>query len=330
MKTYLVTGGAGFIGSHVVRRLVSQGSCVHIFVTAHESLWRLGDCSNKVIVHHIDLRDLEKVKQSVATIKPTTIFHLASFGGTPDQLDQKMIFDVNFWGTVNLFNACKAIGFDCFINTGSSSEYGIKHDPMREDDVLEPVSNYAVAKAASTQFCLREALAEKLPVYTIRPFSVYGPYEMKTRLIPTVLLGALNHKALNLSSPHCVRDFVYIDDVVDMYMMIAEKKPTAASIFNAGSGIQSSIKDVVDVMEQITQEPCPVAWGSYQQRPWEPTHWVASIERAHSILGWTPLYTLSQGLSASLQWFAQNKQLYQEEEHNVARSKTSCCNTSAR
>jgi len=317
VKKYLVTGGAGFIGANLVRRLVQQQVDVHIFATEQESLWRLHGIEEYVTVHRVDLCDYKKVQQLIEQTCPTTIFHLASYGGMPDQLDQKAIFDVNFFGTVNLFNACKNFGFDCFVNTGSSSEYGMKQGPMCEDDVLEPVSDYAVAKAAATQFCLKEALKEKLPVYTIRPFSVYGPYEMKTRLIPTVLLGALEQKELHLSSPGCVRDFVYVDDVVDMYMMVAQQKPRSEFIFNAGSGRELSVGDVVTTVQDIIQKTCLVAWGRHQKRPWEPEHWVASVERAHSVLGWRPRYTLAQGLHTSLIWFEHNRHLYEGRQLHV-------------
>lgn len=330
MKKYLVTGGAGFIGSHVVRRLVKELHCsIHIFAAEHESLWRLKGLEDFIIVHRVDLRAFEKVSRLIAMIKPTTIFHLASFGGMPDQLDQKVIFDVNFSGTVNLVNACKSVGFDCFINTGTSSEYGVKQGPMHEDDILEPVSDYAVAKAAATQFCLKEALVNKLPIYTVRPFSVYGPYEMKTRLIPTVLMSTVEHRPMQLSSPNCVRDFVYVDDVVALYMMVAQQKPIASYIFNAGSGIQSRVCDVVSTLQSIAGKPCFVEWGKHQQRPWEPKHWVASIERACGVLGWKPEYTLTQGLSASLTWFALNKTMYQEDVY-VPCTQESCCDTNAR
>ena len=329
MKKYLVTGGAGFIGSHVVRRLVKELHCpIHIFAAEQESLWRLKGLEDFIIVHRVDLCAHEKVAQLIAVIKPTTIFHLASFGAMPDQRDQKMILDVNFLGTLNLLNACKLVGFDCFINTGSSSEYGIKQGAMHEDDILEPVSDYAVAKAAATQFCLKEALVNKLPIYTVRPFSVYGPYEMKTRLIPTVLLSALDHRPMQLSSPHCVRDFVYVDDVVALYMMVAQQKPIANYIFNAGSGIQSRVCDVVITVQSIAGIPCLVEWGKHQQRPWEPEHWVASIRRAQDVLGWKPEYTLSQGLAASLTWFTHNRDMYQEEAY-VQQTPKSCCNTTA-
>lgn len=302
METYLITGGAGFIGVNLVRRLIKRQGKIHIFAIEHESLWRLHHVEERITVHRVDLRNHNTVQQLIEQIRPTIIFHLASYGGMPDQLEQKMIVDVNFLGTINLLNACKMVGFDCFINTGSSSEFGMKNHPMSEEDVLEPVSDYAVAKAAATQFCLKEALKNNLPIYTLRPFSVYGPYEAKSRLIPTVLLGAIQSQPIHLSSPNYVRDFIYIDDVIDLYLAIANQKPQGAYIFNAGSGIESTIGDVVATVEKIVGKPCEVVWGKHQPRPWEPTCWQASVTRAHQVLSWQPRYSLGRGLKVSYMW----------------------------
>ena len=158
MTKYLVTGGVGFIGANLVRRLVSEGKNVFLITERNSDLWRVQDIIEHVEIFEISLIEYEKIQSLILSIKPEVIFHLASYGGLPFQQDQKQIYAVNFYGTMNLFDACKEVGFDCFINTGSSSEYGIKNAEMREDDVLEPVSDYGVSKAASTNFCLKAAL----------------------------------------------------------------------------------------------------------------------------------------------------------------------------
>ena len=157
MKTYLITGGTGFIGSHLVRRLVQQNERVHLIIENDANLWRIDDLSKNINVHEMSLADHQRVTNLVTAIRPDRILHLASYGGMPYESNQQLIYDVNFYGTMNLLNACKSFGFECFINTGSSSEYGKKQTAMHEDDVLAPVSDYAVAKAAATQFCLKEA-----------------------------------------------------------------------------------------------------------------------------------------------------------------------------
>ena len=321
MKTYLVTGGSGFIGSHLVRKLVEQKQNVHLIVEQNSDMWRIHDLIPQITMHEIDLADFSKITSAVYAIKPDVIFHLASYGGMPYQIDHDITFDVNFNGTVNLLKACKKIGFSCFIKTGSSSEYGIKNTAMSEDHALEPVTDYAVSKAAATHYCLKEALFNKLPVYTVRPFSVYGEYEMASRLIPTILLNTLQNKNINLSSPHFVRDFIYIDDIVQMYLDIVEKTPTEQYVFNAGSGIQSEIRDVVSATQSLWPQTLKATWGISEERPWEPKHWQASIKKSEEILGWKPQNTLREGLRKSLKWFEKNQGLYQPQVYEK-KSKT--------
>ena len=314
-KTVLITGGAGFIGANLVRKLITQKeNSIHIVTEKNSSLWRLGDILSSLAVHEIDLTDFEQIRTLVHAIKPSIIFHLAAYGGMCTQSEQKQIFDVNFYGTVNLLNACKDVGFECFINTGSSSEYGMQDEPMKETLALEPVSDYAVAKAAATQFCLKEARFNKLPIYTIRPFSVYGDYEMPKRLIPTIIVQALQGQPIQLSSPHFVRDYIYISDMVNLYLMLAEQKPNKTSdkpyIFNGGTGVQSSIQDVVTTVQKLVSKKLDVVWGASEPRPWEPKAWRADITHANTLLGWQPVFTLEDGLKVSLAWFEKNMTQY--------------------
>lgn len=312
MKTCLVTGGAGFIGANLTRKLLPLGYKVHIIIEKNTSLWRLTNILPQLTVHEVDITNFEKIQSLVKTIQPSWIFHLASYGGMPNQQDIETTYYVNVDSTKNLINACKEVGFECFINTGSSSEYGIKNIPMKEDLYLEPVSDYGVAKAAATQFCLKEALANKLPIYTVRPFSVYGDYEMPTRLIPMVLVGALQEKPLMLSSPTFVRDFIYIEDLVDMYLAITKNLPQTHFIFNAGTGIQSSIQDVINTAQSMCDKKIIVQWNTSEPRPWEPKHWKADYSLAQQVLNWHPHYNLAKGLKKSLTWFKNNLELYSD------------------
>ena len=314
-KTVLVTGGAGFIGANLTHELLQRYDVdVHIVNEPGSSLWRLTSVLDRLTIHEISLTNTVAIKSLVSSVKPQEIYHLAAYGGSPNQLDQQLIFDVNFTGTINLLNACKKVGFEVFINTGSSSEYGKRDCVMSESIALEPISDYAVAKAAATHFCLKEALFNNLPIYTIRPFSVYGNYEMPSRLIPTVLVNALIDTPLNLASPTNVRDYIYIKDMTSLYHTVALQRPGNAFVFNGGTGIQSSTADVISTTEYIIKRKLEINWGSAASRPWEPTSWRADISLAESVLNWKPQYNLKQGLQASLNWFASNLPLYTQTQ----------------
>jgi nucleoside-diphosphate-sugar epimerase len=315
---YLITGGTGFIGSNLVRRLVlSKAGNVFLIAENNADLWRLNDIISELTIFNVSLTDFDSIDNVVKLIKPDVVFHLASYGGVPAQSEQRRIFDINFYGTVNLLNSCKAVGFSCFVNTGSSSEYGIKDSAMHESDVVCPVSDYGVSKAAATQFCVKEALFNKLPVYTVRPFSVYGDYEMQNRLVPTVLIGALACSQINLSSESCVRDFIYVQDMVDIYLKIAEVRPDQHFVFNAGTGVQSTIKNVVDTVEFLIESKLNVCWNSAPPRPWEPKVWKACMDQVSSVLNWRPKYSLKSGLEQSLNWFEKNLNFYVKNDEKI-------------
>lgn len=309
--TILVTGGAGFIGANLIRHLIDdQHIQIHLLVENATDLWRLDGIIHKLVIHTIDLTSYNQIRQLVHAIKPSIIYHLASFGGMPHQQNPKTIYDVNFYGTMNLLSSCKEIGFECFINTGSSSEYGIKNEIMHENLVLEPVSDYGVAKAAATQYCLKEALGYALPIYTVRPFAVYGDYEMPTRLIPTVITSALQGKPIGLSAGHYVRDFIYIKDMIAMYMAITQQKPRSHYIFNAGTGTQTRISDVVSCVSKLLRKSLCPQWAASIPRPWEPKTWQADITLARTVLNWQPAYNLEQGLAQTIAWLEKNITLY--------------------
>lgn len=312
----LVTGGAGFIGANLIRALIEHTNYdIHVLSQKNTNPWRLYGMDKEIIIHEVDMADFARVRQLVLSIRPRIVFHLAAYGGMPNELDQKMIYDVNFYGTINLLNVCKEVGFDVFINTGSSSEYGKQDSAMHEDLVLEPVSDYAVAKAAATQFCCKEARVFKVPVYTIRPFSIYGDYELNSRLIPTILVGALCDKSIQLSAPHYVRDYMYIKDLISLFLAIMQQKPDANYIFNAGTGVQTSIGHVVATVEHILGKKLSVQWGIQTPRPWEPEHWHADMFRTKKVLAWSSQYTLEEGLKESLAWFKKNISLYAKDSH---------------
>jgi len=306
----LVTGATGFVGSCLTRRLVEMGYDVHIFTRSKSNMWRIADLLGQVTNHELDLRDAGIVEKAVAQIGPTIIYHLATYGGFASQKEQPVIIESNLMGTVNLLSACQKIGFDCFINTGSSSEYGLKSNPMSENDILEPVGDYAVSKAAATLFCRSRALEKGLPIITLRLFSPYGPWDDSQRLIPNVIKSLLRGESPKLSTPKSVRDFIYIDDVLDVFLKVINIPLSGGEIFNIGSGVQHTIDEVVSVINEIIGNGIEPMWGRLSiQRP-EPGSWVADIGKVKTELGWFPSTSLWAGLNKTVEWFRENLELY--------------------
>ncbi len=312
-KKILITGATGFIGACLVHRLIERGAELHLTVRPQSNLWRIKDVLNKVCLHNVDLRNKDEVDSVVTKLKPKIIYHCATYGGYYFQKDTNKIFETNIIGTVNLLNACSKVDFDCFVNTGSSSEYGIKNEPMKELDVLEPVNEYGVAKASSTLFCQSVFRRTQLPIVTLRFFSPYGYYEAPTRLIPSVIISCLTRKNPKVSSPDSVRDFVFIEDVIEAYIKVAENiDKIKGEIFNIGSGKQYSVGEVVSRIIKLTGNKVKPEWKSIPNSRVEPEVWQADISKSKDILKWQPKHSLEQGLNNTVKWFEKNISLYED------------------
>jgi nucleoside-diphosphate-sugar epimerase len=302
----LITGATGFVGACLTRRLLELGHEIHLFTRQTANKWRIADIAAQVTLHDVDLRNAHAVEHSVASIRPNKIFHLATYGGFSFQKDVNAIYATNFMGTVNLVHACEKVSFDCFIHTGSSSEYGIKTHPLKESDLLEPVGNYAVSKAAATLFCRSEALLKGLPIAVLRLFSPFGPWDDPQRLIPYVIASALNKIDPNLSSPAAVRDYIFIDDVIDAYLAIMESSITAGEIYNVGSGRQTDIGKVVARIVTILDNGVMPRWGAESPKRPEPEVWVADTGKMKTQFNWTATTCLEDGLQQTISWMREH------------------------
>lgn len=309
-KTILITGVTGFVGSNLLRRLIKSSADLHIITRESSNLWRIEDIIDDVKRYTPDLSDFDTLKKILHKINPDIIYHLATYGGNPRQDNFRQIIESNFFGTVNLINACKKTGFDLFVNTGSSSEYGIKTVPMKENDVPEPRNNYGISKIASTLYCQSIAFNEKLPIVTLRLFSPYGDFEDSSRLIPSVILSCLHRKNPEISSPEFVRDFIYIEDVIDLYEQLPDADIISGNIFNVGSGKQHTVGEVVDTIINITGNDVKPMVGLPQRWPNEPHIWQADVSKTLKALNWAPKYDLNAGLTKSVDWFEKHQHLY--------------------
>jgi nucleoside-diphosphate-sugar epimerase len=303
-KSVIVTGGSGFVGANLVRRLLKEGHQLHLLVRPESDLWRIKDISKEIKINRIHLSDQSSVKEFIAQTKPDWIFHLAVNGAYSWQNNPFDMINSNIIGTATLLDACLENGFEAFVNTGSSSEYGHKDHGPSEEEALEPNSYYAVTKAAATMYCRYVAQSRQLHVPTLRLYSVYGPYEDPKRLMPTLAVKGLNKQLPPLVNPTIARDYIYIDDVIDVYLRIASMQATDfGAIYNVGTGKQTSIREIVDIackVLNIEEKPC---WGSMNNRSWDTSTWVADNRKLVHTLNWQPRFDLEKGFAATVEWF---------------------------
>lgn len=303
-KAVLVTGGGGFIGGCIVRRLVGEGADVHVVLREETVPWRLEDILDRVTVHRVDLLDADAVGNAVRTIAPREVFHMATHGAYEIQSDARRILATNVLGSYNLLEASVAAGVAVLVNAGTSSEYGLKRDPMRETDCLEPNSVYAVSKAAQTHLASLMARRGPTAVVTFRLFSVYGPWEEPTRLLPTLIRRARAGLPLEMAARETARDFVYVDDVVDALLATDRFPAVTGEVFNLGTGIQSTLPEVVAAVQAAVGERSEVRWGAMAPRHWDTDRWQADVSRARRMVGWSPRHTLREGVARMADWMS--------------------------
>ena len=313
-KKVLITGSTGFIGSNLVRSFLKVSADVNILTRTMSNKWRINDVLNNVNEYCVDLLDYEKLVSVISDIKPEIIVHTATYGGYPFQKDIKKIVESNFIGTVNLVNACKKVDFELFVNTGSSSEYGVKSKPMTEKDIMEPVNDYGQSKAAATLYCQSVAKREEIPIVTLRLFSPYGYYEEQTRLISSVVKSCLKGRNPEVSSPDSVRDFIFIEDIMDAYMKVMKTSGIGGEIFNIGYGKQHLVGEVVNKIVELTGNTVKPEWGSIPKRVNESKVWQADITKAKNVLKWELKHSLEEGLDKTVEWFMENMVLYGKQQ----------------
>jgi UDP-glucose 4-epimerase len=308
MKRAILTGATGFIGANLARRLLKDGNEVHLLVRPGYNPWRIETIRSRTLLHEVDFCDSEDLLRVVRSIRPDWVFHLATHGAYSHQTNLRQIIQTNIVGTFNLVEACLQTGFEAFVNTGSSSEYGFKNHAPSETERLEPNSHYAVTKASATMFCSHAAKSKNLHLVTLRLYSVYGPYEESTRLIPTLILCGSKGELPPLVNPDVSRDYIYVDDVTEAYLSaigIADQEPGA--VYNVGTGIQTSLREVVDVAKEILGIKAEPQWGSMPNRSWDTSIWLADNRRIKEILNWKPRFSFKDGFRSLANWLSDRR-----------------------
>jgi nucleoside-diphosphate-sugar epimerase len=298
----LITGATGFVGSHLTRRMLDDGMEVHIVRREHSNFWRLQDVLPRVAIHLADLRDPASLREAVMAARPDYVFHLAAAtmvaGATGAASD---LIGVNLLGTVQLIEACEAVGYRGMVTTGDSFEYAPSNVRLAEGAACQPTDLHGITKLAATLHAQAVARERGRPIVTLRMFSTYGPADHPRRLVPRVISGALAGTNLPLSIPEIARDWVYVDDVVDLYIEAASRaEQLQGQVFNAGSGVQTSIGAVVATILRLAGSRAEPRWGTFKALHHDSYPWVADPTRTFSRFAWRPHVALEDGLARTI------------------------------
>jgi len=321
MKRFSIIGGETFIGASIARRLVQEGKEVHIITHQTPSLWRLRDLMLSVRIHSIDLSNPQEVFDVFNQIKAAVIINATSYGERPYEVNLDETYDQNFFNLLILIEQAKEVGFSCFINTGSYQEYGRKPYALSEHIMPEPLSHFGISKASATMYCSKEAKLNNLPIYTVRPFIPYGPYQGRDSFITKLFANTMIDVKFNHYYANASYDFIYIDDLVNIYMALIQQMPTSSFVFNGGSGISYRLRDVVRTFEEIWQHDVTIDWNLYSDIGFS----VESQGNCFSdqTLLTTTLHNLPQqkslkdGLHLTFEWFMKNQLLYEDPQLNT-------------
>ncbi len=305
-KNILVTGGAGFIGSHLVRRLLSDGYSVSVLLKDTTDTVRIKDLLPQLKIIIDDMSDMGRLKKILGEIKPYGIFHCAASniksGASAPEDD---LIKANIGGTMHLIRALEDVDYKFFINSGSYLEYGTKQKPFRESDSCEPVEIYALTKLAATLYCQSVARSNGKPIVTFRIFSPYGPEMEKGRLVYEVVRRARENSEILLTKPETSRDFIFIDDIVDLYIEAMDKAfSLKGEIFNLGSGKAITLGDLVERAKRIIVSDSPVTWGGAKDVAYDSGCQEANMDKTYSAFKWRPKHDIDAGIKSIADWFA--------------------------
>ena len=314
-RKVLLTGGAGFLGHHVVRALLDNEAEVTLLIQPHEKTWRLDGMQSKFNMINASLTDREETKNAVKEAQPEIIIH---FSGWMERKRDVTILD-DMYGhhvssTMNLILAADPEVTRLILNTGTSEEYGEQADPFIETLPIDPVSPYSASKGAATIMATYLSKAIGLPVVTMRPFITYGPGQVHDTLIPFLIKGVFQKKTVELTEGLQYRDFIFVDDLVSCYLAVIEKAESikGPQVFNVGTGEKTRVRDVIETIANIANGQDYLKIGARPMRPGEPESMVADIHKAIDFLGWEPKVSLIEGIGKTIDWWFEHEEIWSE------------------
>ena len=322
----LITGAAGFIGSHLTERLVREGAEVRVLIR-YNSMGRRGhldllpaQVQQAIDVHAATVEDPAAVRRAVAD--RDVVFHLAALIGIPySYVAPHHYVSTNVMGTVHVLEACLREGVERLVQTSTSETYGsARYTPIDEAHPIIGQSPYSASKIAADQLAISYHRSFELPVAVLRPFNTYGPRQSQRAIIPTVASQLLSGaEVVRIGNPTPKRDLTFVADTVAGFLGIASCEEAIGQVVNIGSGRSISIGDLVRRMVALSGRDVPIEEDASRIRPAASEVMVlqADIERAATLFGYAPRVSLDEGLRATMAWVQANPDVFRPTEYAV-------------
>tara|TARA_B100000315_G_scaffold257163_1_gene305090 strand:- start:1777 stop:2760 length:984 start_codon:yes stop_codon:yes gene_type:complete len=320
-KSVLVTGAGGFIGSHLVERLVSLGATTKAFVHYRsDGSWGWLDRSRykeDIEVLAGDVRDFGSVSSAIANTD--VVFHLAALIAIPYSYRSPMSFvETNVNGTLNVLQACRLANVQRLVHTSTSEVYGTAQQvPISESHPLQAQSPYAASKIAADKLVESFHLSFGLPVVTVRPFNTFGPRQSSRAVTPTIIMQALTGDTVRLGNLHPTRDLNYVENIIDGFVRAALCKDGIGWTVNLGSGVEVSVGDLAKLIFTLVDAKAVIQVEGHRVRPQgsEVDRLIADNASAKERLDWEPAVSLEEGLRLTVKWMREHLHKYRPDEY---------------
>jgi NAD dependent epimerase/dehydratase len=325
-KTAVVTGAGGFIGSHLVERLVAEGARVRAMLR-YTSRGQRGalDLLPENVLDSVDItlgdvRDFDAVREICRGAD--AMFHLAALIGIPYSYEHPQeVIDTNIVGTSNVLLAARELGtLERIVLTSTSEVYGSAlRVPMDEAHPLQAQSPYSATKIAGDALGVSFNRSFGLPVSIARPFNAYGPRQSARAVVPTILSQAIVGGPLRLGTLDTTRDFTYVADTAAGFLAVAKSDAAIGEVMNLGSGSEVSIRDVVRIAGEIVGRELIVEGDEQRMRPAasEVSRLRSDSSKAEKLAGWRASVPLEKGLRLTAGWIGDHLELYRPREYAV-------------
>jgi NAD dependent epimerase/dehydratase len=324
-RSVLVTGAGGFIGGHVVERLVRDGARVRALCRYNSRNdrgtldWLEPDVTDDIEVVLGELRDIESV--AGATEGSEVVLHLGAQIAIPySYVNPRDFFEVNVLGTLNVAQAALRHGVQRVVQTSTSEVYGTAQTvPITEDHPLEPQSPYAASKVAADKLMDSYRRSFNLPVSVLRPFNTYGPRQSARAIIPTIITQALSGSTLRLGALHPRRDLVFVEDTAAGFVAAATSEAALGRTVHLGTDEDVSVAELVEIVGELLGRDLTVETDPARLRPAqsEVERLRASPALARALLGWEPRVDLRSGIARTIEWIERNVRQYRVDHYVI-------------